>query len=677
KEEEGFYLELNTNLKPPKYWNIEVPKSELKFYRSSVFKQVSQQLQKRQKVPTSKIDVPKTLTATIEAAGYPSFHYLQQSELPEYLMLLPQDKTTTKDQKLQLFDSWYEALKEQEVFVHRFFYQTDKTEWCTNEAGNVLHIKEVYARYGNCRLLAFVYLPNPRTSPQPPPKEGEIRTNSHSFGEGWGEVDWQEKVFLSINQPSKEAQNWAVQNDLLLMPANLESLTQLNQVFEGEGYAPNFNPTQKSSDKWKGLSTVETVRELKRTLNKTSFKWLCATAVYPEMNWDLTVYIGEALFDERTLTREENVMSLVNLPWFRKGAMPEGLRMALMAQLDEHSQYLVRDALLHLLKLNPLVGEEYSAEFFDYQLHIALEDAQLHPEDEHKLSTLRHLTEQALFAESRYQRVVLRYIVEQGKEGKGALLNLGKSFANKFKREDIAVEGLLTSKKTEKVTYVYPKTHLAGRLASMFVDIIFSVFFFMAGCCVVVLLQSEIVAVIAGGMALWVYLSMDSWTEGSGFGKYAVYRVIDVRTNKPCSAGQSAVRRSFPIMLAVLVGLITFSIRITEFFFDTDGVVMTAFILVMAYLVPFLFNSDGRKLTDYLAGTQVVTEEDYQAGNFEVVSSGSPRKVKDNNGIYPRASAIKRLNALRIDIGVMLVVSILMFGCLVVIYGLFGEQSIR
>ena len=606
EEREEFYLEAKSHLKPPKYWNIQVPKSELKFNRSSVFKQVSQELRQRRKVLSQQIDVSKTLNATIESAGYPSFRYLEQSEPTEYLMLLPQNPN--KDQKLQLFEAWQEALKEQEVWVHRFFYTSNQPERCLDEAGNTFHIKELYAKYGDCRLLVFVDLGNLLE-----------KTDTTAIAMGfWG--DWSEKALLNIQTPSKKAQTFAAQNDLVLLPANLESLVHINNVFENETRPLSFPTAHPTPNKWQGLSIAETVKELKQTLNKVSFQWLCATTFYPEMNWDLTVFIGETLFDERELVKEENVIPLVSLPWFRKGFMPDGLRMALMEQLDEDSTRLVREAILHLLQLNPLVGEEYSQDFFDYQLHIALEDAQLHPEDQYKLSTLKDLAARTEFANSRYQEVVLRYF-KQDKKDTHKALQLGKAFKKKFQRKDIAAEGIITSRKSEKIRYIYPKAHLGGRFAAAFVDMVFTFFmFFMVGCCSLVFVESWEISIIPFGFALWMYLSMDSWSEGSGFGKYSVYRVIDVRTNKPCRFWQSAVRRSFLFLSMMLLGVLM-AMGNEHFDLNLNDNSIAFFWLLVLYFFQLISNPYGRKIADYLAYTQVVSEEDYQDGNFEVSKS--------------------------------------------------------
>jgi len=614
EERNSFYLEAESHLKPPKYWNIQIPKTELKFQYSPIFKQVSQQLQQRQRTPTTQIDVAKTVAETIKAAGFPRFRYLKQSTSPEYLILLPQSKY--KDQQLQLFEMWYQVLKEQEVWVHRFFYKNNQPELCTDENGNIFHLKELHAKHGDCRLLVFASL-----------NDFDLKKSAAAMV-FWS--DWSEKALLSIGSPSKEAHDLVNENNFFLLPAKLESLTQINSIFEGKSDVPVFDAVKVLAKKWEGLSVAETVRELKRTLNEVSFQWLCATALYPEMNWDLTVYIGEALFDERELVKEANVMPLVNLPWFRKGSMPDALRVALTGQLEEQKKSLAREALLHLLRLNPLVGEEYSEEFFDYQLHIALEDAQLHPEDAYKLSTLNHLTEQEAFLKSRYQQIVLRYLKEKENIGKDGL-QLSKTFKKYFKRKDIDVHGIITSLRTDKIKYVYPKVDWIGRGAAAFVDVVFSAFLLFVAGCIGACFGSLSVVIVTFGVVLWAYLGMDSWTEGTGFGKYSVYRVIDVRTNKPCSFWQSAVRRLGLFAILYLIGLVMMA---GDIYIDWQEPLWSSLLAVHAWVIGSIINavyiffeSKGRRPADYMAHTQVIREEDYQDGNFEVESLAT-KKVK-------------------------------------------------
>jgi len=51
--------------------------------------------------------------------------------------------------------------------------------------------------------------------------------------------------------------------------------------------------------------------------------WLAAAAVYPELNWNLTLHLGNALFTDLRLDQlAGRVLALANLPWFRAGRMP-------------------------------------------------------------------------------------------------------------------------------------------------------------------------------------------------------------------------------------------------------------------------------------------------------------------------------------------------------------------
>ena len=59
--------------------------------------------------------------------------------------------------------------------------------------------------------------------------------------------------------------------------------------------------------------------------------WIAACAVYPEINWDLTLELGRLLSTERSnLCHAEAISQLLRLDWFRKGHIPPELRYELL-----------------------------------------------------------------------------------------------------------------------------------------------------------------------------------------------------------------------------------------------------------------------------------------------------------------------------------------------------------
>lgn len=103
---------------------------------------------------------------------------------------------------------------------------------------------------------------------------------------------------------------------------------------------------------------VEIVRavllDLKRWLGPHGFYWHAATGIYPQLRFDLTLWLGSRLsryavpsnpplFDEMLLAR------LTILPWYRAGRMPQWLRRAVFAALERDEQAQATDLVRGLL----------------------------------------------------------------------------------------------------------------------------------------------------------------------------------------------------------------------------------------------------------------------------------------------------------------------------------------
>ena len=81
---------------------------------------------------------------------------------------------------------------------------------------------------------------------------------------------------------------------------------------------------------------------LKVLLGAPGFHWLQACAVFPELRWSVTLAVGAHLIPDRGI-REQNLLHLIQLVWFRKGYMPDWLRSALIARLDGHREQPIRE----------------------------------------------------------------------------------------------------------------------------------------------------------------------------------------------------------------------------------------------------------------------------------------------------------------------------------------------
>ncbi len=118
---------------------------------------------------------------------------------------------------------------------------------------------------------------------------------------------------------------------------------------------------------------------LRLYLDPKVFEWLCALAVYPELQWELTVELGRVVDLNGSVYREPQMLQLIRLAWFRQGWIPGSWRVWLVKQLDPKVERNVREFLLKTLSENRAPAGSYARDWQDVQ--IAAQRHCLDPED--------------------------------------------------------------------------------------------------------------------------------------------------------------------------------------------------------------------------------------------------------------------------------------------------------
>jgi hypothetical protein len=113
-------------------------------------------------------------------------------------------------------------------------------------------------------------------------------------------------------------------------------------------------------------SVEQIIQDLRNVLDGPGFEWLCALAVYPAIQWDLTIYLGVTLPQVRgqdaaitPMYREDRLSSLTQLPWLREGLMPNWLRRALIKELSTQRAAEIRTALSRLIDRATPAGDKF------------------------------------------------------------------------------------------------------------------------------------------------------------------------------------------------------------------------------------------------------------------------------------------------------------------------------
>jgi len=346
--------------KPPFVWPIKVETPETGLIKNEQFYQAARLLRKRLKSDIIRLDVAKTVSSTIEKGGFPEFEYKALTRPPEYLVLI--DLPAYRDHHAHLFDTFAKALEKEGLFVTRYFYESDPRV-CFKEPGRQrVYLSDLETRYSDSRLIVF--------------GDGQEWLDPVSGGmDRWTGMfnGWKERAVLT----PVPAHEWTLREmvlakEFIVLPASLEGLEALVEYF---GTRPGYNPKD-----WKTVDSQERillpevfddVGGLRNYLGEELFQWLCACAVYPEMHWDLTLYLGSLPCMPQGLIAEANLLRLIRLPWFRTGSMPDELRWALIGELDIEKSKAIRTAVIELLENNPAPKESFA--FDSYRLNLVVQ----------------------------------------------------------------------------------------------------------------------------------------------------------------------------------------------------------------------------------------------------------------------------------------------------------------
>lgn len=374
--------------------------------KSSFIKTTSEQfrladvMRMRQEGLRREIDVNATVRSTVTRGGFPNLQFAFNTQPTDYLFLI--DDQATNSHQAALFKHLTLQLREQDVFIEAFYYHTDFYHFWNRQNLDGLTLEGLRRRYPHFRLVILGdahSLINPFAKGDPALHKNLANTLRQ----------WKQRILLSPVPPN----SWTFREDLLfdfipIFPSDSKGLGEASLFLEKDGLSseeldysfPKWHHLQEEGRtepvinyrKWKRITALEEYLKNHPKL----FDWLCALAVYPSPNWDMTIAIGEALHLYGVEVSYDNLLILARIPWLQNGVFSPKLRKELLDRIDPEIERLAREAVRKELEAVRTIIQGSHASL-ELETTLAIQNFALLPEDKEFQETIKSFIDQGVF----------------------------------------------------------------------------------------------------------------------------------------------------------------------------------------------------------------------------------------------------------------------------------------
>jgi hypothetical protein len=344
--------------------SLEITLDQFGLFRPEALRAAVADLRRHRLVPADWIDAPRTVAATVAAAGHIELVWARRPTLPEHLLLV--DLAGSEDILATLAELIVARLRGDDAIVQRFDYDGDPRRLRrVNDSGLVQRAVDLEALRGACPDHRLLILSDGVSFTEPGFERMRGWVNElHA----WPEVALLTPVPAAQWGPRERA---LIRLGFIIVEATPNGIADLARQFRtdlpqeratpGRALAPPLD-LRLAADPylWLGERSPSKTQiagllgDLKGALGERAFLYLCALAVFPTMHPKLTLAVGRALADEQgqPLLNEQSLAQLCRVPWLRRGRMPDWLRLALVRDLEMRPEEAerVRATWAHLLE---------------------------------------------------------------------------------------------------------------------------------------------------------------------------------------------------------------------------------------------------------------------------------------------------------------------------------------
>ena len=358
REARPYLVHRQTQHEPASLEHLVVQGIDEALYNVLPLYRIAQRFRRRIAVPDARLDPVATVHQSIQQGGLFSPVSGTRRVAPQYLVLV--DRNTFGDHQAQFVDDFLNRLVDEEVFITRYYFNKDpRVCFPESSAASPQTLRELTAIYPHHRLLVFtegagffspltgdlqtwtdlfhVWLQRFMVTPEPP---AQWHTREHLLLEEFDLVPGTPEGLAELT--SQRPYNWVKEaSKRSSFPAGLRERPQL--------WLENKPPSE--------AQATEMVQAVKTYLGEQGYLWFSACAVYPEIQWRLTLNLGLLLgqTQREPILTPTNLAALSRLPWFRYSFMPDWLRIQLIIELDREDKARIYEA-YDLMTINRVKG---------------------------------------------------------------------------------------------------------------------------------------------------------------------------------------------------------------------------------------------------------------------------------------------------------------------------------
>lgn len=369
------------------------------FLFDKVFRQ-TQVLRRPRMIQSRDIDVDASLNSTLENLGVFTPVYARHPIAPEYLILI--ERHGNDDHVTCYAESLISVLRQAQVFVDTFYFTGDFRLVFKTPDSQRITFEEMTGRYPEHRLIL-------------------VTSGSGMFNLATGRIETWATQLLRFSRrvllTPAPTELWSYREselskalDIAILPLLPNSLALMAEVLSADEPLKPLSPEKQQNSSTGNIEKLadlldsrpnlwlasskpsETIRAALKSalfdaLGSSGFHWFKSCAVYPELNWNLTLFIGSKLrgIDGKPLFSPKLLLLLSALPWFRDGGIPTWLRKSLtesMSQGEYRNTHWVLSRLLlsifnygqNTFKLNVSLDSSSSAQKIEERIQRQLTD---------------------------------------------------------------------------------------------------------------------------------------------------------------------------------------------------------------------------------------------------------------------------------------------------------------